>query len=193
MPEQDAIVKYGDARNLGIVPDASIDLVVTSPPYLNAIDYLRGHKLSLVWFGYTVEQIRNIRAESIGSERAAVDLADDVTSQIESAMVSLAKLPTRHQRMISRYARDVYRMVGEIKRVLIGSGKAVLVVGDSCLRSEFISNSDGIKEAADLHGLRLVSQAIRELAQTSRYLPMSKGTALGKRMHMENVLTFAHA
>ena len=29
----------------------SVDLTVTSPPYLNAIDYLRGHKMSLVWMG----------------------------------------------------------------------------------------------------------------------------------------------
>lgn len=43
-----AIVCKGDARNIPI-RSGTIDYVITSPPYLNAIDYLRGHKFSLVW------------------------------------------------------------------------------------------------------------------------------------------------
>ena len=45
-------VYEGDARCLDL-PDGSVDLVVTSPPYLNAIDYLRCSKFSLVWMGYS--------------------------------------------------------------------------------------------------------------------------------------------
>ena len=43
-----AEVRISDARVLDTVDDQSIDLVLTSPPYLNAIDYLRGHRLTLV-------------------------------------------------------------------------------------------------------------------------------------------------
>ena len=46
-PREASDVNLGDARNVA-VPSGSIDLVITSPPYLNAIDYLRGHRLSLV-------------------------------------------------------------------------------------------------------------------------------------------------
>ena len=42
-----ASVDFGDARKLPI-PDKSVDVVITSPPYLNAIDYIRGHKFSLI-------------------------------------------------------------------------------------------------------------------------------------------------
>jgi hypothetical protein len=48
------VVKNGDARRLG-VDSSSIDMVLTSPPYLNGIDYLRCSKFSLAWMGYTVE------------------------------------------------------------------------------------------------------------------------------------------
>ena len=51
-----AIVKQGDARRLPLRA-ASIDLVLTSPPYLNAIDYIRCSKFSLVWMGHNVENI----------------------------------------------------------------------------------------------------------------------------------------
>ena len=48
----------GDARKLGRVRSGSVDCIVTSPPYLNAIDYMRGHRLSLIWFGYSITQLR---------------------------------------------------------------------------------------------------------------------------------------
>ena len=50
-PQKSAKVELGDARKLSAVENASIDAVLTSPPYLNAIDYLRGHRMSLVWLG----------------------------------------------------------------------------------------------------------------------------------------------
>ncbi|HYP38992.1 MAG TPA: DNA methyltransferase [Chloroflexia bacterium] len=50
-PSGGAEVRLGDARNLRGVSAECVDAVITSPPYLNAIDYLRGHKLSLVWLG----------------------------------------------------------------------------------------------------------------------------------------------
>jgi DNA modification methylase len=69
---------HGDARQLDFIEDDSIDAILTSPPYLNAIDYMRGHKFSLVWFGYTISQLRNIRSEAIGSEKAIdKDLSDN--------------------------------------------------------------------------------------------------------------------
>ena len=43
--------------------------MVTSPPYLNAIDYMRGHKMSLVWMGWTIGALRDVRGEAVGVER----------------------------------------------------------------------------------------------------------------------------
>ena len=43
-----ARVRRGDCRQLHTIGDRKIDAIITSPPYLNAIDYLRGHKMSFV-------------------------------------------------------------------------------------------------------------------------------------------------
>ncbi len=190
LPVRDATVKCGDARALKGVRDASVDLIVTSPPYLNAIDYLRGHKLSLIWFGYTIEQIRGIRSASIGSERALEEEADLDRLSVEAAMVDKTKLPSRQRGMVSRYANDILMMIGEVCRVLKTTGKAVLVVGDCCVSSEFVSNSAGIKRAAQIRGLKLVTESTRELPSSSRYLPIATTSSLAKRLRTENVLTF---
>ena len=60
-------VNEGDARCLPLA-DGSIDLVLTSPPYLNAIDYIRCSKFSLVWMGYSIAELRRRRSTSVGTE-----------------------------------------------------------------------------------------------------------------------------
>src|SRR6185369_2834902 len=62
-------IKRGDARNLSSISNESIDKVITSPPYLNAIDYMRGNKFSLVWLGFSIPGLRDIRSNSIGAEK----------------------------------------------------------------------------------------------------------------------------
>ena len=60
---------HADARQLPI-DDESVDLVITSPPYANAIDYMRAHKFSLVWFGEPISELSALRATYIGSDNS---------------------------------------------------------------------------------------------------------------------------
>ena len=54
----DPQVIFGNAQSLPL-QDASVDLIVTSPPYAaNAIDYMRAHKFSLVWMGYPIDYLQ---------------------------------------------------------------------------------------------------------------------------------------
>ena len=184
-------VSLGDARRLIGVGGASVDAVVTSPPYLNAIDYLRGHRLALVWLGWTIPELRSIRSNSIGSERRpdGVD-EDNVLDDLVSSIVSADLLPGRYLSMIRRYAVDLREMMREVARVLKPSGHATFVVGNSCLKGVFVKNAEGVASAAKLFGLKEVARTERELPQGSRYLPIT-GEALAKRMRTETVLTFA--
>ena len=53
----DPEIRFCDSQQLQL-PDCSVDLIVTSPPYAsNAIDYMRAHKFSLVWLGYQVDNL----------------------------------------------------------------------------------------------------------------------------------------
>jgi hypothetical protein len=186
-------VSLGDARSLKRVADRSVDLVLTSPPYLNAIDYMRGHRLSLVWLGYRLSDLRQIRSNSVGAERGPDGRRYDPSlAGIRDAITS-AGLPPRYGGMIARYSEDIYRFMSETARVLGPGGRAVLVIGDSCLRGTFVRNSWGIAQAAAMVGMRLLLKTERDLPTSSRYLPMpsSPHSALGKRLRTESVLTFA--
>jgi hypothetical protein len=195
-PAGNADVKVGDARSLKSIENNEVDVVLTSPPYLNAIDYMRGHRLSLVWLGHRLSDLRHIRSKSIGSERGP-DLPQSMYlfQPIQEAMGPIEELPSRHASMVARYAEDVYRLMSEVARVLKPEGKTILIVGNSCLRGTFIRNSDGVIRAASMVGLKLWHQIERELPTQNRYLPMptSIDEPLGKRMRTETILTFVPA
>jgi len=189
-----AEVRRGDARAIPL-EDNSVDLVITSPPYLNAIDYLRGHKLSLVWMGHQIDELRELRAGNIGSERfdnSKVMASYRLTA--EKVVGSFADLPTRAQAMLTQYFGDMDQVLGEISRILKRRSTAVIVVGNSTIRGIFINNSRVLTLLARSNGLRLASACRRPLQENRRYLPppnhKNAGVMLRSRMNEEVILTF---
>jgi DNA modification methylase len=189
-----AEVRRGDARAIPL-SDSSVDLVITSPPYLNAIDYLRGHKLSLVWMGHQIDELRELRSSNIGSERSqGSNAAASYRSTVEQVVDGFADLPTRAQAMLLQYFGDMDRVLAEVSRILTPAGIAVIVVGNSTIRGIFIKNSRILTHLACGNGLRLVSTRRRELQENRRYLPppawAKLGASLRSRMKEEVILTF---
>ena len=191
-------IRQGDARALSL-PDESMDLVVTSPPYLNAIDYIRTSKFSLIWMGYTLHRLRSIRRDSIGSEAA---FAHNVTKKKDvkvpdfwDSLGDISDLSPRHKGMISRYAGDMWHSIGESRRVLKTTGKLILVVGDSTIRGVFVKNAKLITQLANARGLSLTEHTTREIPPNRRYMPPPSSPAAGgslqRRMRLEHVLTFS--
>jgi len=188
-PPRSAQVDLGDARDLALLP-RSVDAILTSPPYLNAIDYMRGHRLALVWLGYTLRELRAIRSSTIGAERAADLDEGPLAHSVANAMCPIDKLEPRQRKMVQRYAGDLLRMMRQVERVLSSEGHATFVVGNSCLKEIFIRNSDGVAKAAHHAGLVLSQTRERELPAGSRYLPVTAHGSLSKRMRTETVMTF---
>ena len=190
-------VLLGDARQLPLCDD-SVDLVLTSPPYLNAIDYLRSNKFSLVWMGYQIAELRTIRAGNIGSElKISPGQSTDTTQSTLEKLDRKRALPLRRRGMVERYVHDMDRVLAEVVRVLRPKGRSVFVIGDSSLRGTFIRNSNALTILAERVGLTVVNRVTRQLPPNRRYLPppsaKSAGNKLQARMRTEVVLTFEAA
>ena len=185
-------VYKGDARSLSL-GNSSVDLVLTSPPYLNAIDYLRCSKFALVWMGHAVGDIRHIRSTSIGTEVGRYENDCDTQRIIHRA--TQHDLCPRAEAILSRYVDDMRQVISETARVLVGGGQAVYVVGENTIRDTFIRNSTILRDLADGVGLRHVSSRSRELPANRRYLPppSEHATALDGRMRREVVMTLEKA
>jgi hypothetical protein len=184
-----AQVRQGDARRMRASLNGSVDLVITSPPYLNAIDYMRGHRLSLVWLGYSIPDLRRVRANSIGTERGP----DRQEATVRELTPRHAGLNGRQQGMLDRYALDVAGFMAQVKETLKPGGEAVVVVGDSSLSGVFIANSAIVRKAAAKAGLTEFDRRSRPLPAASRYLPppSTDGGPMSKRMRSEVVFRFS--
>lgn len=173
-----------DARCLPLEDD-SIDAILTSPPYLVAIDYLRGHRLSLVWKGHTVGELRKLRGSSIGSERG-LRVPDSREELIAELLGDDA--PGRATAILRRYASDMSHMLSECMRVVRSNGHATLVVADATLMGRAVSVSTLIERLAGEAGFRLHERTTRTLPADRRYLPPpSEGQTaqLDRRMRVE--------
>jgi len=191
-----ARVKLGDARRL-TTKAKSIDRVITSPPYLNAIDYMRASKYTLVWLGHTIPELRAIRSNSIGTEVGGADLPDEFVARVVTRMVAKKRLHTRWRKIIARYVRDLGAVIRQVARVLKDDGSALFVVGESTNGGILIRNSVAIKQLARKHGLRIASSSRRRLPPNRRYLPpptaRKRRRELDKRMAYEVLIRLVRA
>lgn len=186
-------IKVGDARDLKTVSDQSIDKVITSPPYLNAIDYMRGNKFSLVWLGYSLSSLRMVRSHSIGAERK-LDTKQDLIVDIYEVIFGKSQVEKKHASMIRRYIADSILLMSEISRVLKNGKSATVVIGNSTLKGVYIDNSKIFEHAGGLSGLDLTDIQKREIPLNRRYLPVPKNelNSLSKRMKHEIIMTFVN-
>ncbi len=185
-------VRQGDARILRGIRAASVDAVVTSPPYLNAIDYLRGHKLALVWLGYSTAQISEVGSLGVGSRRQPKEQEVDRLDEIVQ-LATIGESPRDIGRIVMRYTFDMKSCLEQAYRVLRRGGYAVYVVSNSVLRGTEIDTARIVIEAALDAGFRFEDRYAREIPREHRYLPPPQATAndqLAARMRTESVLRF---
>ncbi len=183
-----------DARDLPL-RDASIDLVLTSPPYLNAIDYMRCSKFSLVWMGYDIAELRSLRARSVGTEVGSQEaLTEKETRAVIAGLRLRPKLAPAENTVLARYVHDMRRAVSEAARVLKPGGNAVYVIGENTIRGTYVRNSAVVSAVAELAGLQLIERRVRTLPANRRYLPPpsvgGKAASLDLRIRREIVMRF---
>jgi DNA modification methylase len=122
-------IEVGDARMLPL--EGEVASIVTSPPYLNNVDYTKvyGLELSLL---LRPEQVSRLRQRMLRSfvEREAGGL--DVASEVQSALgeaSSGGKVPL----VAYAYFEDMNRVLKEFGRVLESGGKAAIAVSNAVL------------------------------------------------------------
>lgn len=114
----------------------SIDLILTSPPYLSAQKYVRTLTLELLWLDALSElQIAQLDKEIIGTERVALEETDfNIMTEVKSVdrLVKWASSRSRERAaIILRYFLEMKKTMIEMYRVLKNESCSVLVVGNN--------------------------------------------------------------
>jgi len=201
--EMRSVVLGADARALP-VRGRFVDLVLTSPPYVTAIEYPRAHKFSVWWIGellgvpgriYESLRERYIGTENVHrAERAALRERGTGLALIDRVAAELDAISEIRGGRARRYFQDMRATMGEILRVLRPGGAAVLVVGDSLLAGVAVPTAACLAEIAGSlghEGDRLVHRDtyLRTIREQNRQLPIKRGRN-GEGMRIERVLAF---
>lgn len=150
--ETSSEVRYGlasfytmDSREMDrdVVPDASVDLVVTSPPYGNANDYHLYHRFRLFWLGHDP---RVLGKKEIGSH-------------------------LRHQKEATgfdAYIDDMRPCLAEIHRALKPGRYAAFVIGDAIYEGKCYDTAKALGKCAQELGFERLGTVKRPIHRTKR-------------------------
>jgi hypothetical protein len=181
----------GDSKALPVMSN-SVKLVITSPPYATALDYMRAHKFSLTWLGYNLKNLSELRRKYIGAEsggttlRTGLKAVDDSIAQIGSHDLNKGKA-------IARYFAEMQLVMREIYRVIQPGGYAVIVVGPSRAKGIMVMTHEALVETALGQGFEHVGTRERKIEQSWRQLPVSNNSTregIEARIHEEYILLF---
>ena len=182
---------HADARQLPI-DDESVDLVITSPPYANAIDYMRAHKFSLVWFGEPISELSALRSTYIGSENSRGTIADDLPAGATRCVSEVAQRDRRKARVLQKYLVEMRAALAEMLRVLRTGAAAGIVVGPSTMRGIRVQTQEHLAEISTQLGFDVVGIGKRVLDRDRRMMPARWGNTevngIELRMHEEFVI-----
>jgi len=181
----------GDARSMPIDEEV-IDLIVTSPPYANAIDYMRAHKFSLVWLGKSIAELSKLRAEYIGSERIKQMELEALPVGPQAIIENLNKLDRKKAAVLQKYFLEMKTVLSEMYRILRKDAAAIVVVGTSVMRGMDVNTHQCLADIAAMLGFDVVGVIQRTLDRNKRMMPARFGkktdSMIEQRMHEEYVV-----
>lgn len=145
VPGQVPDVSQGDARKLEL-HDNSADIIVTSPPYLNNVDYTKvyGLELSLLYLDKSIT--KQIRGESVRSFITSNLPSDQVPPEIGEVGY---RVP-----VIGNYFSDLEKALMEIRRLLNTNAACYLVIGNSVVYGLQVFVDELVAEMAERMGMQ---------------------------------------
>ena len=122
------------------VPKA--DVVITSPPYLNAVDYYRRHTLEMYWLGLVESHAERLELSPRYIGRARPRRRDALANRTSPSRTEIAwterlnrTSPVRAYALM-HYAATMQAAIENQAKVLKKGGRLVLVVGNSRIQGE---------------------------------------------------------
>lgn len=146
----------------------SVDLVITSPPYVTSYEYADLHQLSSLWLGY-VDDYRDLRKGTIGSvynsDTFSFDIQElnDIGQNIVNQLL-VGKKMTAKVKSVARYYVDIQHAITRCYKMLNNNGMAFFVVGDTEYKGVKIENSKHLVQALIDNGFTNIRMGKRKIS-----------------------------
>lgn len=152
-----------------------IDLAVTSPPYIKAIDYIYNQMVELFWIG----DLFQMQTQSKQNEKKAHYIGNKQIPKVEfknytpyNTIISIEKLDEKlkevydtdkknghkHSYVTFKYFAEMEKHFLEMSKCLTSGTHYVLVVGDSNVSDVFFDTASFLIEIAERNGFRITNK-----------------------------------
>lgn len=171
------------------VPDSSVDLIVSSSPYVTSYEYADLHQLSTIWLDLA-EDLTEYKKKFIGTSYKKYD-NKKLRSKLASNIVN--KMLEKNQKIakeIEAFFIDMEEVFDESFRILKNEGRCCYVIGNTKLKGVDILNAEVFAESLQYSGFKLDRVLKREIP--SKILPQKRDEKTGKFASNDNADTEAY-
>ncbi|MDN3512979.1 MAG: hypothetical protein NG747_01110 [Candidatus Brocadia sp.] len=157
-----------NAKNIDLVNDLAIDVVITSPPYLNGTNYFRNTKLELWYLRYIQleNDLRFFRDQALTS--GINDVKKDTSGSSGTDVITKSKLlndtliklhkksyDQRIPLMVKSYFEEMYIVFSKLSEHITERAKILIDIGDSIFAGVHIKTDDILVEILAVLGYAL--------------------------------------
>ncbi len=151
----------GDALNFKL---DNISLAITSPPYINAFDYVRTMRLENLWLGTkNEEKLKESKKTYVGTEVIKIDKENEDLSVLkDSELLSecfykIYAVDKKRALVVKKFFDDMKTNLLTVYKQMKQSGHYVIVIGNSNIRKVEIQSWKILKEIAIKIGFKFNS------------------------------------
>lgn len=169
-------VQVGSAETQS-VPDDSVDLIVSSSPYVTSYEYADLHQLSTIWLDLA-DDLKEYRKQFIGTSYKHYDdkpLRSQIASDIVCQMVPESRKKAKE---IEAFFIDMQEVFNENFRILKPGGRCCYVIGNTRLKGVDILNAEAFAESLQYSGFKLDRLIKREIPL--KILPQKRDEKTGR-------------
>lgn len=169
-------IKREDARKQPVA-DETVDILITSSPYVTSYEYADLHQLSILWLGYT-DDLLNYRREFIGTAYKQCN-GKQLKSIIAQSIVDDMSIKDNNiGNEIKTFFIDMQECFDETYRILKPGARCCYVIGNTTLKKVEILNAEVFVESMQYSGLIIDKIIKREIP--SKILPQKRDAETGK-------------
>ncbi|MEM4067782.1 MAG: DNA methyltransferase [Candidatus Micrarchaeaceae archaeon] len=169
-------IEIGDAKKQP-VPDESIDLVITSSPYVTSYQYADLHQLSTIWLDLA-DDLTEYKNRFIGASCKNYEnrrLRSSIAADIVDKMFKKSKKMARE---IETFFIDMEDVFDESFRILKHGGRCCYVIGNTKLKGIDILNAEVFAESLQYSGFTFDRLIKREIPL--KILPQKRNEKTGR-------------
>ena len=155
------------------MPD-SVDYILTSPPYFNAIDYPRAHKFSQWWLWPDRQPLDNTYYLGLmpgGKNDDEVIACHSIIPEYWEEIDALLEVSPAIHKRLCKYVVELDAVVVQFERLLKKGGKATFVVGDNVIRGHGVRTSKILATMLGRNGLTDIQIEPRTIRAERRRYP----------------------